>query len=182
MSTLHRWCLSGFMQVLHSHSYNAKPDGSINQCLAGGSCSQNWGECQHSWQHGCSTISTSWLEIYERWEWSKLHLKSARKRFWHCTTATGKTARLKAWIMILLFPLLPSIANIFFQMSFQKPGTITECKKNGKNDVQIPLHVFLWLIPSTVNKQPVPLGVLKQRNSLTSLYSLFFLPLFFLTN
>jgi len=32
--------------------------------------------------------------------------------------------------------------------------------KSGKNDVQITLDVLLWLIPSTVSKQPVslPLG------------------------
>lgn len=118
---LHRWCLCGFVQVLHPCGYNAKPDGSINQCLAGGCCSQNWGECQRSWQHGCSTISTSWLEVYQRWEWSESHLKPAHKQFWPFATTTERTARLKAWIMILLFPLLPAIAN-FFLMSFQKHG------------------------------------------------------------
>lgn len=181
MSALHRWCLSGFVQVLRSTSYNAKPDGSINQCLAGGSCSQNWGECQHSWQHGCSTISTSWLEIYQRWEWSELHLKSACKRFWHYTSATGKTARLKPWIMILLFPLLPSIAKFFF-MSFQKPGIITECKKSGKNDVQIPSDVILWLIPSTVSKQLVslPLGFSSREIASHHLTIFFFFFIFFL--
>ena len=153
MSALHRWCLSGFVQVLHSCSYNAKPDGSINQRLAGGSRSQNWGECQHSWQHGGSTISTSWLEIYQRWEWSELHLKSARKQFWHCTTATGETARLKAGIMVLLFPLPPSIAN-FFLMSFQKPGIITECKKVERMMFRFPWMYFCgWSHPQWASSQ-----------------------------